>query len=106
VEKGIYIWWSENKSKNNLIAYNNIENSKYGIKLDCDNNKIINNNFIENNIQAYFYGFKNHWIGNYWNKKMVFPVPIFGRLRHDGILHNIPWVNFDWRPAQKPYDIP
>jgi len=46
----------------------------------------------------------NHWDSNYWDKWIGFgPKLIFGRIGLNGL---IPWVNFDWHPAEEPYDIP
>ena len=79
------------------------------------------NNFINNFVNARFsyliigalsFGFEYKslryirstikWDGNYWNKPRSFPKPIFGRLPPSGF---IPWFNFDWNPAKKPYNI-
>ena len=67
---------------------------------------------------------KNIWDGNYWNRPRILPKPIFGSIRITsmqlwssgyfplfGIWTNeipipIDCVNFDWHPAQEPYDIP
>ena len=56
---------------------------------------------------------KNIWDGNYWGTPKILPQPIFGSFRILGRLstfNDIPipidCVNFDWHPAQEPYDIP
>ena len=68
-------------------------------------NYIHHNNFIKdsNSINAYFVQFShmNIWDENYWNEPKIMPYPIIGSL---GL--GIPsWINFDWHPAQEPYEI-
>jgi parallel beta-helix repeat protein len=55
---------------------------------------------------------KNIWDGNYWSRSRILPKPIFGSIRITGRqtwFNDIPipidCVNFDWHPAQEPYDI-
>jgi parallel beta-helix repeat protein len=122
-----------NSSDNNTIFKNTIINSKYsgvrttqcsgnfiisnmisknlvGVRIEFSTNtKILNNNFIKNIFQeanhlgSKFLLHKNIWDGNYWNRPRVLPKPIFGRT---GLFHMlIPWINFDWHPAQEPNDI-
>jgi parallel beta-helix repeat protein len=97
---------SSEKSNDNTIYLNNIVNNiNFGINLTYSNNNIIkNNNFIGNEKQAIFISaLGNTWISNYWDEWRGFgPKIIFGRLGYFG---NIPWINFDWRPAKEPYDI-
>jgi len=94
-------------SSSNIITSNDILNSGgEGILLFLSNKNIIEkNNFIGNRIHAIFYiSWRNNWDGNYWDKWIGFgPKPIFGLL---GLTGKIPWINFDWRPALEPYDIP
>jgi hypothetical protein len=45
----------------------------------------------------------NKWNQNYWNQPSILPKIIPGRL---GLGGRIPFINFDWHPAQEPYDIP
>lgn len=108
---------------NDVISLNNISyNKMYGIiAMNCFNYKITKNNFIGNLINARFAyfllgaftsGFEYKvlrdirstikWDGNYWNKPRSLPKPISGRLPPSGA---IPWVQFDWNPAQEPYEI-
>jgi len=93
---------------NNItVNDNNIEsNNQYGLYLlRSSANSITKNNFIQNKCNAYFLQFSlfNHWNGNYWTDWVdVGPKLIKGKL--GDVL--IPWVNFDWHPAQEPYDIP
>jgi parallel beta-helix repeat protein len=88
------------------IFHNDITYGKrFGVHLYglSRSNYIHHNNFIKNGLNAYFLhlSFSNKWEGNYWNGPKKYPYPIFGSL---GLI--IPsWVNFDWHPAQEPYDI-
>jgi hypothetical protein len=65
-----------------------------------------------NGIHASFYvlfkNANNKWVGNYWNKPRILPKLIFGV--RENILFgtktiHFPWFQFDWHPAQQPYDI-
>jgi len=107
---------------NDIISYNNISYSDNGIiAFNCFNYKITNNNFIKNfvntrvgylliGVLSFGFEFKSlrdirstiKWDGNYWNRPRLLPKPIFGRISSI----NIPWFQFDWHPAQEPYDIP
>jgi parallel beta-helix repeat protein len=100
---GVYL---QNCIKCITINDNNIEsNNQYGLLLLRSSiNCIIKNNFINNTVNAYFQHFSllNHWNGNYWTDWMkIGPKFIKGKLGE--VL--IPWVNFDWHPAQEPFDI-
>jgi len=91
-------------SSYNTVSYNNIINNSRGIWITGGNfNQIIYNNFQNNGHNAFFYlfSFFNTWDGNYWDGSRIVPYPITGRL----FLSIIPWIQFDWRPAQEPYDI-
>jgi nitrous oxidase accessory protein len=93
---------------NNIVIYNNqIEtNNQYGVYLLRSSLiSITGNNFIQNTHNAYFlqFSFINRWNENYWTDWWgLGPKLIKGKL--DDVL--IPWMNFDWHPAQEPYDIP
>ena len=109
---GVYLMGSDY----NTIIYNSIANNNIGVNYDCEvgsvsancnNNYIIKNNFINNERHARFFHFLiqdesiplNIWDQNYWDQPRNIPKIIFG-------FHTfIPWINIDWRPAQKPYDI-
>jgi len=107
-------------SNNNIISRNNISSTKFiGIVVVSRDNKIIQNNFIKNKIHACFAFFSfpilinyNKWDGNYWDNWIglehpllsKFPKIIVGALTRANLL-KIPCFNFDWRPAQEPYDI-
>jgi parallel beta-helix repeat protein len=112
-EHGLYMYvWHKDCGG---IAYNNIvENNftynKKGIEMisvrtgRIGYNTFVHNNFIGNIENAYLEdSFSNHWVGNYWGAARTLPYPIIGKL----IIwrFTIPWIIFDWRPAQEPYDI-
>ena len=93
-------------SSNNSIFKNNINsNNKYGIFLHekSNNNKILCNNFINNTKNAYFilFSYGNNWDQNYWG---IFDINVYPILGCFGLIFPI-FVNFDWNPVQKPYDI-
>ncbi len=103
---GIYIVGDCNS---NTVSDNFISNNEYGIYLfdSCNGNYILRNNIINNVRHAYFKDcWKNIWRQNYWNRPRILPVPIIG-IGRTGTYPELPilWVNFDWRPAQEPYDI-
>jgi parallel beta-helix repeat protein len=117
-------------ARNNIISKNEIENNGNGIHeaftrySTIIGNNIANNtgvgiicsyttfhitkknNFINNSCHAYFDGRlkhfseRNHWIRNYWDTWIG-----FGPKLIEGWVY-IPWINFDWFPAYKPYIIP
>jgi parallel beta-helix repeat protein len=91
---------------NNKIIGNHLENNSIGIQIYEFFISVKRNNFINNEVHAQFiYGipllqrFTNIWFRNYWDKPRLLPYPIFGGL----VL--LPIIQFDWRPALKPYDI-
>jgi len=74
--------------------------------------KIIENNFIDNGEDVTFNASCfNKWRRNYWGEPLMHPKFIFGALGGPWPFFQfwqrpeIPWVNIDWRPALKPYDI-
>jgi len=107
-----------------LIESNSFEhNQKFGIKTNglSKYNLVRFNNFIGNNIHATFKNmapFTTVWYNNYWdNWNMALPKPIFG-LSDTGkyiltpikptifrLMLIMPTINFDWHPAQEPYNI-
>ena len=92
-------------SSNNQFLYNDISsNTKNGIllKAHSSSNVISKNNFINNSKNAHFIvlSHQNTWDENYWDEPRDSPYIIIGRI---GII--VPWINFDWHPAQEPYDI-
>lgn len=110
---GIDIFWFANHTTvvRNVIGHNDW----HGIYIkDSSNNNISQNNFYSNGKHAFFIdALDNNWDGNYWSgKKFKFlPKLIFGKMsiNYEGPFDDgpwIPWINFDHRPARKPYDIP
>ena len=104
---GIYV-----RGDFNTIIGNNITNhNEYGIKLAlCSGTLIKKNNFIDNDCNAFFINsFANRWVRNYWDDRLGFRPEIIKGVLYTfplwGPLEEIPWRNFDWRPAQEPYDI-
>ena len=109
---GLYL---EDHANRNDIFSNTIKNNTNGVNLsNSDSNSIKRNNFIENDLHACFdTAFRNHWLRNYWEGDILPPARIDGMISFYKTdywgniiweLH-IPWVNFDWLPALKPYDI-
>jgi len=95
---GVLWWFGPNIVNNNFI------NCNLGITLVRSNNgNIKNNNFINNGQNAFFstFSLRNTWDKNYWNGPQDSPYVIKGKL----FFLIIPWVNFDWHPAQEPYNI-
>jgi len=89
------------QSENNSVYYNIIQKNTMGIYLEYSPlNKINCNNFYQNIVDASF-GLSawTNWNHNYWNRPRILPKPVIG------ITIYIPWINFDWHPAQEPYDI-
>jgi parallel beta-helix repeat protein len=104
--------------RNIVIDNNELRNNVEGIWLRGTRSftiKVTRNNFIRNHENAVFMGtgirfsdlvFSN----NYWNRPHILPKPIFGHgflllfLSPEGIPIGlpIPWICFDWHPAQKP----
>jgi parallel beta-helix repeat protein len=111
-------------SSNNIISGNNISENVNGLYLYevifiseyfCKH-KIEFNNFINNNRDAFFrieinvflniFKTFNKWRNNYWGGPRYNPKPIFGTLRLTHFpLPAFTWINIDWNPALKPYDI-
>jgi hypothetical protein len=69
---------------------------------DSPYNKINYNNFYQNIVDASFTSalVGNDWNHNYWNRPRILPKPVIGT-----IYGFFPWINFDWHPANEPYDI-
>jgi parallel beta-helix repeat protein len=117
--------------ENTKISDNNItENHEVGLQIyQASKIEITRNNFIKNTINAYFYAsciiryprFMQHsWDNNYWGEPKNTPARIngtyyivpFPRLpfgisfpNYEFNFHELPWIAFDWHPAQEPYDI-
>ncbi len=98
------------RAQGNILANNTIWGSNEGIHLTMANMTTIKfNNFIDNNISAFFENSSfNRWKQNYWDDYHgIMPKCIKGLMRIPWnktiVIH---WINLDWRPAQKPYEIP
>jgi parallel beta-helix repeat protein len=103
-----------NSISQNLIT----NNSENGIYLDKSGfNSIKFNNLISNKKDVSFFKYlllRNNLRRNYWDNWIGFgPMFIFGkRMIRTGtdywgqpVYSPIPWIIFDWHPAQEPYDI-
>jgi hypothetical protein len=110
---GIFMFaeFKGNSIGRNSIFRNNIMNNKEGIYIGrviggmANYNTIYQNNFMGNNQAVNLENsFRNHWVGNYWGDAKQLPHPIIGKLLIWKF--SFPWIVFDWRPAQEPYDIP
>jgi nitrous oxidase accessory protein len=97
-------------SAQNIVQYNTITNNQLlGIIVESNSNynTIYKNNFVNNNLankhqQVYFsFCYFNKWRGNYWGRPKLLPKAIFGTTKLGITL--FPLVNFDMRPALKPY---
>lgn len=90
----------------NFVLVNNITNNKNGIYLHIAHyNFILKNNFIDNEQNASFRSSHfNRWKKNYWNQPMNIPKIIYGDIEiGQGSFYK--WIDFDLRPANRPYDI-
>ncbi len=110
-DAGIHIW-----SNDSTIYGNVIDNNFYGIyQFHSTRNNIVENDVTNNNncgivligstlttvSYNYVYGQPFNGIGlSQGSEKNT----IFGRMGK--LLVLIPWINFDWHPAQEPYNIP
>lgn len=96
------------ETSNNTNIHSNIikENRHTGLLLRNSDSNIINSNNFKKEIsrrQAFFFNsFDNDWEGNYWGHCRVFPKCIFGKSGDNSFT---PSFNFDWHPAQKPFEI-
>ena len=106
------------------IYENQIKDAETAIVLDeCKNTKITRNNIINENenlvkFKNFNKYFANNWNHNYWSDwKYPFPPYIItppriieGTVILWDPLSNVPrkekeWINFDWFPARKPFDL-
>ncbi len=96
------------------IIYNNFSNNEIGINNWFSFATVVNYNNIINSPSTFWSTFissflpmpfrtmlSNSWNYNYWGKARTYPMPIVGILTW-GML---PWIMFDWHPAQEPYNI-
>ena len=88
-----------------FVSYNIIEKNGQGVFINmASNNDFHYNNFLKNEQHAYFHeSSSNNWNHNYWNRPRLFPKIIIGETA--GLPPFDIRINFDWRPAIKPYDI-
>jgi len=69
------------------------------------------NTVTQNNMEkkrdsaSFFNSMFNRWDANFWGAPRLFPKPIVGHYYINSTI-GIPWFQFDWHPAQEPYDIP
>jgi len=96
-------------SSRNIIEKNFISHCRFGVFLSRAWDTMISmNTFMNNIVHARFFSDNilpsNHWDQNYWGRPRVLPKPIFGVKS----IYNIypGFFEFDWHPAQEPYDIP
>jgi len=91
----------------NYIKRNSIANNSVGVYLFFALFSVVReNNFIGNQRQASFFdSFFSVWHQNYWNQSHLSPKIIRGGVGSQWIPPMIPLINFDWHPAQEPYDI-
>jgi parallel beta-helix repeat protein len=104
---------------NNIIQKNIFYSNEYrGIYCWEGQNKINYNNFIKNKYNAEFYYFhfytKNNWNYNFWDDndgRERYPIKGIWYLFIIDLGYGVSfgfkfhWRNFDWHPAQEPYDI-
>ena len=107
-------------SNRNIISGNEISyNHPTGVYVSVSYYNVISgNNFIDNEGEGYkeegnayfnyagLHIFANIWRGNYWSDSLsggTLPKIIPGEIKIFFI--DRLWFNFDWRPAQEPYDI-
>jgi parallel beta-helix repeat protein len=108
----------------NNIASNLITSNNIGLSLVRAHKSMIHkNNFIKNNISATFFydsfNNMNKFYRNYWDEHLLTtPKIIQGKMHFFTLLYLfvslfmpiepkiIEWKNYDWFPAQEPYDIP
>jgi parallel beta-helix repeat protein len=108
------------KDSDSSIVLNTFSNNSYGLSSHLSSRiNIERNNFIGQGTYAYFedsWWFQvNHWEGNYWadhygkgaraipGKALLFVIPL-GYFQGTWCIYSR-WLNFDWHPAQEPYDI-
>ena len=73
------------------------------------NNIVSENNFFNcSRAHGRFIQASTTWEHNFWDRPRVLPYPIIG-LRILTFIKDFfipyPWINFDWHPALKPYNI-
>lgn len=93
---------------NNLVSRNHI-NSEVGLFIISSTYSTIKENNFMGHRQAQanqFDSYSNTWSANYWNDwPSPIPRPIIATLYLPRLERDIPWLNVDWHPALKPYEI-
>jgi parallel beta-helix repeat protein len=91
----------------NYIIRNSIMNYSVGLILIGAWSVVIQeNNFIGNQQHAVFItSFLNKWDQNYWGQSLKHPKIISGSLGGFIVNKKIPLINFDWHPAQEPFEV-
>ena len=100
------------------VILNSFESNSIGVAIIGDLCKdemdiqISENNFLNNTLPGFFAVFPKHisnikWSKNYWQRPRLAPKIIIGMMLLETLpfLIFLPWINFDMRPALKPYDI-
>ena len=95
-------------AESNSIHHNTILNNSIGLYLwRHSGNTICCNNFLTNQKNAGFEVYSregyNKWNKNYWDQPRILPKLIVGK--NLWLYFTLPWLNVDWHPAQKPYEI-
>jgi|WetSurMetagenome_2_1015567.scaffolds.fasta_scaffold05277_2 parallel beta-helix repeat protein len=100
---------------NSFIKNNIVNNTEFGIYFSFVRLHVIQkNNFINNTCHVYYIerlrlAFdRNYWLRNYWDTWIGFgPKLLKGQMFTEfvGQIY-LPWINFDYIPARKPYTIP
>jgi nitrous oxidase accessory protein len=99
---------------NSKIVMNNFSKNQLGLYISGKGSIVKENNFIGNSVDAKFLDVaRTRWRHNYWERPRTSPNMIRGSFVFEindpyGVPWfniNIPWINFDWFPAQKPYEI-
>jgi nitrous oxidase accessory protein NosD len=81
-----------------------------GVSTDVEIDQSFFNTVSHNNIEkkkaaaSFFNSMFNRWDENYWGAPRSFPKPIVGYY-YISVTIGIPWLQFDWHPAQVPFDI-
>jgi len=100
-------------SKDNIIEKNSFKRNTYGVFVHATTDTFVRCNNFLGNIRKEAYGTftsSTEWENNYWKRPRILPKPI---LIIKEIIYLPPpfWeiklhrVQFDWHPAQEPYDI-
>ncbi len=111
--KGIYL----EESSDNTVNSNHLTGNQEGLFcLYASDNKVQYNNFISNEENAKFAKFfhqdfliPNKWKNNYWDDWIGFGVKCIPGIMYipcgNPIGTFIPWMEMDWHPAKKPYEL-